>query len=84
MLKIMSIQKLVIWKSDNDKLSGHSDVVREMWHDEERDLLITCGFDKCVKIWGSDELCRELMKDLIEEGEKKRNQGFFVRRNTIV
>ncbi|CAG8634962.1 25405_t:CDS:2, partial [Gigaspora rosea] len=48
-------------ESDNDKL--------------KRDLLITCGFDKCVKIWGSDESCRELMKDLIEEGEKKRNQG---------
>ncbi|RIB00079.1 hypothetical protein C2G38_2310433 [Gigaspora rosea] len=71
-------------ESDNDKLSGHSDVVREMWYDEERDLLITCGFDKYVKIWGSDELCRELIKDLKEEGEKKRNQGFFVRRNTIV
>ncbi|RIB00522.1 WD40-repeat-containing domain protein [Gigaspora rosea] len=37
-------------ESDNDKLSGHSDVVRKMWYDEERDLLITCGFDKCVKI----------------------------------
>ncbi|CAG8751716.1 20534_t:CDS:2, partial [Dentiscutata erythropus] len=63
-------------KSDNDKLSGHSDVVHEMWYDEERDLLITCGFNKYVKIWGSDELCRELMKDLKEEGEKKRNQKF--------
>ncbi|CAG8797457.1 36226_t:CDS:2, partial [Racocetra persica] len=63
-------------ESDNDKLSGHSDVVREMWYNEERDLLITCGFDKYVKIWGSNELCRELMKDL-KEGEKKRNQEFF-------
>ncbi|RIB23795.1 WD40-repeat-containing domain protein [Gigaspora rosea] len=71
-------------ESDNDKLCGHSDVVRGMWYDEERDLLITCGFDKCVKIWGSDELCRELMKDLKEEGEKKRIQGLFVRRNTII
>ncbi|CAG8631597.1 24459_t:CDS:2 [Gigaspora margarita] len=71
-------------ESDNDKLSGHSDVVSEMWYNEEKDLLITCGFDKCVKIWGSDELCRELIKDLKEEGEKKRIQVLFVRRNTIV
>ncbi|CAG8527406.1 18916_t:CDS:2 [Dentiscutata erythropus] len=69
-------------ESDNDKLSGHSDVVRGMWYDEERDLLITCGFDKSVKIWGSDELCRELMKDLKEGGEQKRI--LFMRRNTIV
>ncbi|CAG8849526.1 8573_t:CDS:1, partial [Gigaspora margarita] len=62
-------------ESENDKLSGHSDVVCEMWYDEERDLLITCSFDKCVKIWGSDELCRELIKDLKEEKEKKRVQG---------
>ncbi|CAG8699907.1 1995_t:CDS:1, partial [Racocetra persica] len=69
---------------DDDKLSGHSDVVRGMWYDEERDLLVTCGFDKCVKIWGSDELCREVMKDLKEEIDKKRIQGLFMRRNTIV
>ncbi|CAG8610268.1 30032_t:CDS:2 [Gigaspora margarita] len=60
-------------ESDNDKLSGHSDIVHEMWYDEERYLLITCGFDKCVKIWESDELCRELMKDL---KEKERKRGF--------
>ncbi|KAF0399015.1 WD40 repeat-like protein [Gigaspora margarita] len=86
-VKNNSYSKISNSESDIEKLSGlsdHSDIVHNMWYDEERDLLITCSFDKCVKIWGSDELCREMMKDLKEEGERKRNQGLFVRRNTIV
>ncbi|RIA93265.1 WD40-repeat-containing domain protein [Glomus cerebriforme] len=37
------------------KLQGHKDIVRDLWFDQDRDLLISCGFDKTVKIWSADD-----------------------------
>ncbi|CAG8572711.1 3609_t:CDS:2 [Paraglomus occultum] len=37
------------------KLEGHEAQVRDLWFDSERELLITCGFDKTVIVWGCDE-----------------------------
>ncbi|CAG8484310.1 5341_t:CDS:1 [Acaulospora colombiana] len=66
-----------------DQVRGHNDVVRGMWYDDERDLLITCGFDKCVKVWCSDEFSsKELIKGLRDEEEERMMLGS--RRNTIV
>jgi COMPASS component SWD3 len=37
------------------KLDGHKALIRDLWFDSERELLVTCGFDKTVRIWGCDE-----------------------------
>nr|CAG8468260.1 4910_t:CDS:2 [Entrophospora candida] len=37
------------------KLHGHKNLVRGLWYDDERQLLITCGFDKTVNVWGHDQ-----------------------------
>ncbi|CAG8563772.1 7716_t:CDS:2 [Acaulospora morrowiae] len=67
-----------------DQVKGHNDVVRGMWYDEDRDLLVTCGFDKSAKVWCSDELSsRELIKGLRSEEEEK-IMMLGSRRNTIV
>ncbi|CAB4375114.1 unnamed protein product [Rhizophagus irregularis] len=44
----------VTTKSIVHKLIGHKDIVRDIWFDQDRDLLISCGFDKTVKIWSVD------------------------------
>jgi len=41
-------------KSIVHKLEGHKDMIRGLWFDQDRDLLISCGFDKTVKIWSAD------------------------------
>ncbi|RHZ90005.1 hypothetical protein Glove_9g145 [Diversispora epigaea] len=66
-----------------DQIEGHTDVVRGMWYDVERDLLVTCGFDKCIKIWCSDELSSKeaTLKDLMKD---EKMHGLMNRRNTIV
>jgi COMPASS component SWD3 len=46
----------VVTKSVVHKLQGHEDVVKSLWFDQDRDLLISCGFDKTVKIWSSDDI----------------------------
>jgi COMPASS component SWD3 len=38
------------------KLHGHKGVVRDLWYDAEKDLLLTCGYDKSVRVWGPDEV----------------------------
>lgn len=66
-----------------DQIKGHNDVVRGMWYDEERDLLVTCGFDKCVKIWCSDESSSKevTIRELLKE---EKMYGLMIRRNTII
>ncbi|CAG8691327.1 13922_t:CDS:2 [Funneliformis caledonium] len=46
----------VATKSIVHKLESHKDVVRDLWFDQYRNLLVSCGFDKTVKIWRVDDV----------------------------
>ncbi|CAI2168793.1 751_t:CDS:2 [Funneliformis geosporum] len=46
----------VATKSIIHKLEGHKDIVRGLWFDQNRNVLVSCGFDKAVKIWSVDDI----------------------------
>ncbi|CAG8642777.1 6730_t:CDS:2 [Ambispora leptoticha] len=38
------------------RLEGHTSIVKSLWFDVERDLLISCGFDKTIRVWGATDV----------------------------
>ncbi|CAG8487677.1 7756_t:CDS:2 [Ambispora gerdemannii] len=41
------------------RLEGHTSIVKSLWFDIERDLLISCGFDKTIRVWGVTDVTPE-------------------------